>query len=536
MTRKTKLEEIEGGNDSYRGRSLPTTPKRMTRSSAKRRSESVKLSQRTPTSYKKQKQEVKPASVQNDREETDENGYTTGDCTDGTTDDDNGSDEETDGNDEQLVEQQLRSVQKEQELKTEAQKRDQMMEKAREAGRRDLKRLKRLEKQQEDKERQEKKQQEEDRREQERKRKLFRQQESLAMFNMVKKRMDQERLEKETKERHEQELREQERREADRLEKEFQESKVKRDRRLPNTLRAEDVSDDDEEEEEENESDDVEGDDNDADEDEGDDEDDEDDGDDEDDEDDGSDEGNAKANAENIENMEDSESEEDSDDDDDEDQKKGKTPIPDGNVLIPAKRAPEKVVYACVGCITNLAVSPFYSCDFTNDPGKCAQCTQHGRSCIPVPESLHSDTCKLLALQKQHDAASPKSKSRDSLRKRVKVDANAIADKLRLEEADANAIADKLRLEESDANAIADKLRLEETDANAVADKFRPEEARRQQTRDDTNRAILFGQVEIRHNQEEIMKMLRTLLARGSVGVDAAVASSRFDKGKKKKA
>jgi hypothetical protein len=71
-------------------------------------------------------------------------------------------------------------------------------------------------------------------------------------------------------------------------------------------------------------------------------------------------------------------------------------------------------------------------------------------------------------LQKFHDAADPK--TREAIRIRVKADAEAIADKIHLE------------------------------DTN------------RRQTRDDRYRAILVGQVGIRNKQDEILKLLRASL------------------------
>lgn len=73
-----------------------------------------------------------------------------------------------------------------------------------------------------------------------------------------------------------------------------------------------------------------------------------------------------------------------------------------------------------------------------------------------------------MALQKQHDAADPG--SREALRLRVQVG------------------------------------------AREVAELVLGAEARRRKSRDNTYRAILFGQVAMKHNQEEILKLLRSLL------------------------
>ena len=76
--------------------------------------------------------------------------------------------------------------------------------------------------------------------------------------------------------------------------------------------------------------------------------------------------------------------------------------------------------------------------------------------------------CKLLDLQKLHDAARPN--IRPALRIRI------------------------------------------QADVAAIVDKVRPEESRARKTQEVTLRSILLGQVGIKHDQEEILKLLRELL------------------------
>jgi hypothetical protein len=80
----------------------------------------------------------------------------------------------------------------------------------------------------------------------------------------------------------------------------------------------------------------------------------------------------------------------------------------------------------------------------------------------------HGDVCKLLALQKLHDAA--RSNIQPALRIRI------------------------------------------QADVAAIVDKVRPEESRARKTQEVTLRSILLGQVGIKHDQEEILKLLRELL------------------------
>lgn len=373
MGRKMKLEGIEEGNDSYRGRSLPTTPKRVTRSSAKRPSQMAKLSDRAPNSHKKQKKDVKPASVQNGKDETEDDGDTSGEYTNGTDDDDDESQNGgSDDDDEQLVQNQLASAQKEQQLKNDAKKREQRLNVIKEQSRLAKEKLGRLDKERQDKKRleeerleteQKKKHLEEERLEQEQKKKLFRQQERLDMYNMVKKRYDQERLEKETKERYEKE----------RLEKERKEARGQPDRQLAREQRTQktvssdilregdendDDSDGDEEDVSESESD-AGGDEN-------------DDTDEEDGDEDESDGEYAKTNMK-IKNEQSSEDDEDKDEE-----------IPATALVNPANDIQNEDLLVCIRCIKTLAVSPIHSCDFTENPSKCTRCTKRGRNCIPV--------------------------------------------------------------------------------------------------------------------------------------------------------
>ncbi|KFY05546.1 hypothetical protein V491_09101 [Pseudogymnoascus sp. VKM F-3775] len=364
MARKIKSEGCEERNDSYRGRSLPTTPRRVTRSSAKRRPEVAKLPERASNSYKKQKMEEKLALVRNDREETDGDGDSTGEYTDGTDDDDDKSQNGvSDDDDDELVQNQLASVQKEQQLKNEAKKREQRLNEIKEQSRRAKEQLERL-----DKELQEKKRLEKERLEQEQKKKLFRQQERLDMYNMVKKRYDEERLEKETKERLGRERKEN----SDHRDRQLSKEQKTRAPAYSNMLRQGNEVDEDNDGDEEddsgsasesesenggnggNDTDDEAGDET------------------------GSGEDDAKTNVM-IKNEQDSEVEDETESDQDEDRE-----IPDADIANSANRFLNKDLFACIRCIKTLAVSPIYSCDLAENPSECTCCTKRGRGCIPV--------------------------------------------------------------------------------------------------------------------------------------------------------
>ena len=377
---KVKSEDFDQGDDSYKSKaSSPTTPKRMTRSSSKRPANVAKLSDRSPNLHKKHKTAVKSAPVQDEKNESDE-GDSTGEYTEGTEEDENGSHNRgTDDDDEKLVEKQLASVQKEQRQKAEMKKNELHLKQREENRRREQERFKRLakhrkekeqlkeleennrleqerlqllEKQRKEKEAQEKKRLEE---EQHRMKKVRQQQERIDMYNRVKERIDRERLEKEQKEAKEQHNRQL-----------AEEQKAQKKDAAGKSLRQEEEDDDDEESGDE-ESDDEESGDEDSDEDSG-------------DEDDGDEEDGDKYEEEEDEEDDDKSEEEEEDEDKDEQEDKN---LVGANAPNPANPGNEELC-ACIRCIKSLAIGPLYSCDFTNNPDKCAQCTNRGRSCNPV--------------------------------------------------------------------------------------------------------------------------------------------------------
>lgn len=359
-----KLEDFDDGNRPYRSRaSSPTTPRRTTRSSSKRPAESVDLTERSPHSIKKHKTAVMPVRAQDNKNESDEDEYTSGESTEGTTDDD-----------EKLVKKQLASVQKELQRKADItrnemhikqheenrrrererferlakhrKEQEQKLKESEENQRREKEHLERLEKGRKEKEAREKKRLEED----QRKKKLFRQQETLNMYNRVKERMDQERLAKEHKEAEEKRYRRLAAEREERLSK-IRQAGVDAAKKLE-LEEADDEGDDgegkDEDEESENEEDENESD--------------------EDDEPAKKDTGKTKLN-------------EDRKDKDDGGKKNSflGANVPD---------LPKAEFCACVRCIRSLATSPLFSCNFTDDPDKCSRCIDRGRSCKPVSLTL----------------------------------------------------------------------------------------------------------------------------------------------------
>ncbi|KFY77776.1 hypothetical protein V498_09264 [Pseudogymnoascus sp. VKM F-4517 (FW-2822)] len=461
-----KVEDFDDGNRPYRSRaSSPTTPRRTTRSASKRPAESVDLTERSPRSIKKHKTAVIPIRVQDDKNESDEDDYTSGESSEGTTDDD-----------EKLVKKQLASVQKEQQRKADIMRNEMQMKQCEENRRRERERLERLAKHRKEQEQKLKESEENQRREKEhlerlekarkekearekkrleeedqRKKKLFRQQETLNMYNRVKERMDQERLAKEHKEAEEKRDRRLAAEREERLSK-IRQAGVDAAKKLE-LEEADDEGDDDEDKDEDEES----------------------------------------------ENEED----ENESDEDDEPAKKDtrKTKLKEDrkdkdnggkkNSFLGANAPdlPKAEFCACVRCIRSLATSPLFSCNFTDDPDKCSRCIDRGRSCKPVPNSLHDVVCELLVLQKQYDGADPK--SREALRTRV------------------------------------------QTEASAIAEKIRIEQSPRRKTQENTYRAILFGQVEIKHNQEEILKLLRSFLPGHSAKEKGSALSDRIAKQKR---
>ncbi|OBT98618.1 hypothetical protein VE01_03662 [Pseudogymnoascus verrucosus] len=504
MARKIKSENLDEGDGSYRSRaSSPTTPKRTTRSSSKRPSDVAKLSERSPGSNKKQRKSVKPIPIQDDEDEdneSDDHGDTTGEHTEGAEDDD-----------ETMVEKQLVSVQKEQQRKANMLRNEELTRKQEDNRRRERERqlrmkehrdeLRRQEQQRQEQERQEQERQEQarqeqgrrekerqkqERQEQERKKGLFQQQESIAMMHRVKQQMDQARLAKERKEARE---------ERDRRLAEEQEAQ-EQDAAAAKRLRGEEEESDDDYED---------GDDEDESEEEGlkagvkktkSEEEIEDESEDDEDEDEDSEEEGQKPNEEDAkaEENRDGDSDEDSYDDEDgaydeKEEKIDKNPVLGANVPKLAKPLVAGDGCACLRCLKNLAVSPVFSCDFTDNPLKCKRCSSLGGGCIPVPASVLDAARKLSMLQKFHDAADPK--TREAIRIRVK----------------------------ADADAISDKIRLEETN--------------RRQTRDDRYRAILVGQVGIKNKQDEILKLLRASLSSRQADGTGSVVPGRVGKGKK---
>ena len=147
MTRKVKIEDMGEWNGSYRDRtSSPSTPKRVTRSSAKRRPEEANLQERASHSSKKQKKALDPVSVHDEEDQLKKHVDLTGDSTDGTEDDDD-SDNEGDesDDDEQMVQDQLVSLQKEQ-REIEAKKAKQQMKERDDKQRQEQARIEGLEK------------------------------------------------------------------------------------------------------------------------------------------------------------------------------------------------------------------------------------------------------------------------------------------------------------------------------------------------------------------------------------------------------
>lgn len=378
MARKVKVksEDFDQGDDSYKSKaSSPTTPKRTTRSSSKRPANVAKLSDRSPNLYKKHKTAVKPAPVQDEKDESDE-GDSTGEYTEGMEEDKNGSHSGgTDDDDEKLVEKQLASVQKEQRQKAEMKLNELHLKQREENRRREQERFERLAKHRKEKEKQLKELEENNRREQERLELLEKQrkekeaqekerleeeqhrmkrerqqQERIDMYNRVKERMDLERLEKEQKEAkelHDRQLAE--------------EQKAQKKDAAAKSLRQEAEDDDDED------SDDGDSDDEGSDEDSG-------------DEDDGDEEDGDKNEDDEDEDDDDESKEEEEDEDKDEQEDKNLVGADAPNLANPGNEDP----CACIRCIKNLAIDPLYSCDFTDNPDKCAQCTNRGRSCNPV--------------------------------------------------------------------------------------------------------------------------------------------------------
>ncbi|OBT52167.1 hypothetical protein VE04_08055 [Pseudogymnoascus sp. 24MN13] len=504
MTRKIKSENLDEGDGSYRSRaSSPTTPKRTTRSSSKRPSDVAKLSERSPGSNKKQRKSVKSIPIQDDEDEdneSDDHGDTTGEHTEGAEDDD-----------ETMVKKQLVSVQKEQQRKANMLRNEELTRKQEDNRRRERERqlrmkehrdeLRRQEQQRQEQERQEQERQEQarqeqgrrekerqkqERQEQEHKKGLFQQQESIAMMHRVKQQMDQARLEKERKEARE----ERDRRLAEEQKAQEQEAAAAKRLREEEEESDDDYEDDDDEDESEEEGlkagvkktkseEEI-----------------KDESEDDEDEDEDSEEEGQKPNEEDAKADEnrDGDSDEDSYDDEDgaydeKEEKIDKNPVLGANVPKLAKPPVAGDGCACLRCLKNLAVSPVFSCDFTDNPLKCKRCSSLGRGCIPVPASVLDAALKLFMLQKFHDAADPK--TREAIRIRVK----------------------------ADAEAIADKIRLEETN--------------RRQTRDDRYRAILVGQVGIKNKQDEILKLLRASLSSRQADGTGSVVPGRVGKGKK---
>lgn len=370
MARKAKVKSEDfDQEDYYKSKaSSPTTPKRTTRSSSKRPANVANLSDRSPNLHKKQKTAVKLAPVQDEKNESDE-GDSTGEYTDGTEEDNNGSQNRgTDDDDERLVEKQLASVQKEQRKKAEMEKnelhlrqreenrrrekerferlakhrkeKEQQLEEREEDHRREQERLQLLEKQRKEKEAQEKKRLEE---EQHRMKKVRQQQERIDMYNRVKNRFDRERLEKEQKEAKEQRDRQL-----------AEEQKAQKKNAAAKSLRQEEDDDDDD----------------DSDEDSG----DEDDGDEE--------SGDKDENEEDQDDGDDDDESEEEEDDEDKDEQDDKNLV--GADAPNLANPGNEDLCACIRCIKNLAIDPLYSCDFSNNPDKCVQCTNRGRSCNPV--------------------------------------------------------------------------------------------------------------------------------------------------------
>ncbi|OBT86657.1 hypothetical protein VE02_04460 [Pseudogymnoascus sp. 03VT05] len=559
MTRKMKSESLDEWDGSYRSRaSSPTTPKRTTRSSSKRPSEVAKLPERSPRSNKKQKKTAKQVCVQDDDDDTEDHGDTTVDLTEGAEEDeetlvgkqlvsvqkeqqrkanilrneeltrkqeDNRRRErerqvrmkehrdemrmkeqqrleqerqeqahQEQAHQEQAHQEQAHQEQAHQEQAHQEQEREKQARQFQEREKQAREKQARQEKERQNQERQEKERQARqekqrqkqeqahqekerqkqasqekerqklERREQERKKALFQHQESIDMMHKVKQQMDDARLQKERNEARE----ERDRQLAE--EKRVQEEDAAAKRLRQEEEEESDTDEDDEDDEEED----------------------------------------PKTNAEETNSEEDSDSDENSEDDEDEDEKKesekvkekvNKNPFLGANVPNVAKPTVDESGCVCLRCLKNLAISPVFSCDFTDNSKKCTRCTNRGRSCIPVPSFALEAARKLFTLQRQHDAADPK--IRDVIRVRVKADAEAIANRIRLEE------------------------------------------SRRRQTRDETYRAILLGQAGIKQTQEEILKLLRASLSRrpangpasgpanGPANGAGSVASGRGGKGKK---
>ncbi|KFY30673.1 hypothetical protein V493_01755 [Pseudogymnoascus sp. VKM F-4281 (FW-2241)] len=475
MARKVniKSEDFDQGDESYKSKaSSPTTPKRVTRSSAKRPSDVAKLSERPAQSSKKQKNALKPAFVRGEVIVIDDSGDTTGGSE---SDESNGTID-----DEKLVKQQLACIQREQQQKADIALHKLHLKQRENNRRRERECLERMKKHREEQARLEQKGLEEEQqrkqkdellekgrleKEKQRLLKVRQQQDKIDTFNLVKERIDRELLEKQRKET---------KGKCDRQLAEERPTKSQEGVDVAKMLRQEEENESDGDEEDESSGEDE-------------------------DENSGDDESKRevpKAVVGNIKpkDIEDEETSKNEDENENEgegkEEKDGKNPLLGTESPDLASRPVEEEPYACIRCIKHLAISPIYLCNFTDNPDKCTRCSNRGRNCVPVPDFAHSAACKVLALQKQHDAADPG--SREALRLRVQVG------------------------------------------AREVAELVLGAEARRRKSRDNTYRAILFGQVAMKHNQEEILKLLRSLLPRRSGEVAGSVVSGRVNKKKRR--
>ncbi|KFY40859.1 hypothetical protein V495_05223 [Pseudogymnoascus sp. VKM F-4514 (FW-929)] len=516
MVRKIKSENPDDWEGTYRSRAAsPGTPKRVTRSTAKRGSGVAKLSDRSPHSHKKPKTSFQPAPVLDDHDETDEDRNESSIGTESTSDED----------DEHLVEKQLVSLQREQrnyEAMQNAQKQQE-----REQAKRLMNRQKKqdqlvlLEKHRKDKEIQEKenlkkRRMEQQRKEQERMNERFKliemqrkekarleQEQLLEMQRKEKARFEQKRAAKDSllndenksRELRLQEIYEKGRKAAMEL-SDPQPSKGREPQGAASNKIGKYDTDGEEDDDEsghgesDSESDGEEDEDGSGRAESDTESDDEDKNDDSNDEDDNDEVGDMSKVVYQNKNMGATEIQEDSEDQDEGEEEGGNSVHGSDAPILPNPRPQDEGLSACLRCIKNLAVNPEFSCVFTDDYDKCMRCSTRGRRCVPVPAFAHGDVCKLLALQKLHDAARPN--IRPALRIRI------------------------------------------QADAAGIVDKVRPEESRARKTQEETLRSILLGQVGIKHNQEEILRLLRELLSRHPVEKNIPVATGQVHKGKRR--